>query len=134
VLFEQAAGLDVVLRRRAFVHSLEHRRIGRVDSHQHVQNASLAVQRQKIGVPNNVGCADGGEELHGQFPPSHFGQELPPEFLTRRRIFIGQRDEANVVFPVEPFDFIRQFHGIAMPPLHPEAVLAAVRAAVRATA
>jgi len=119
---------------RTLVDLPQHGTVGRFNAHQHVENAGLAIQRQQVSVAHNVGGPDGGEEIDRQFPASQFLQELLPDVAKRRRILVRQGVKLDVVGPVEPFNLIDQLDGIAVPPADPEAVLAAVGAAVRTAA
>src|SRR5439155_14920750 len=107
---------------------------GRFDAHQDVEDARLPVQRQQVGVADDVGGADGGEEAYGQPAGRQLLQEAPPDVAQGGGVLVGQGDEADAVAAVQPGDLVGQPGRVAVPPAHPEAVLAAVGAAVRAAA
>ncbi|MEX1017190.1 MAG: hypothetical protein WDZ31_10645 [Phycisphaeraceae bacterium] len=134
MLAQQPAGFDVVARGGAFAHLFDDGRVGGLDAHEHVEQARLAVAGHDVGVADDVGGAERGEQVHVHVALDQRFEQAKPEALVRGRVFVGEGDEADAVYVVEVLDFVGQCVGIATPPLDPEAVLPAVGAAVRAAA
>ena len=101
------ARLEILPRRRALLDLPEHLVAGRLDPHQDVEDARLAVEVEDVAVADDIRGADRGEEVDRQPPGAHRLQEGPPPVLEGRRVLVGEGDEVDPVGPVQPLDFVR---------------------------
>lgn len=95
-----------------------------------MEEARLAVQAHEIAGAGDVGGPDGGEEVDRQPPGAHRLRERAPDVPERRRVLVGERDEVDPVGAVQPMDLDDQPLRVAVPPLDPGTVLAAMGAAM----
>ena len=87
-----------------------------------------------VRIANDVAGACGADENQGNVVGDQGFEEREPGFAVCGGIFVGEVDEFDALLAMEAGEFGREFDRVAMTPLPPEAVLAAVVAMMRAAA
>src|SRR4029079_6059060 len=128
---QQADGLAVLRRRAPLVYQLQGVLVGVLHAQQEADPARLAVEREQVGVADDVVRARRSDEGQGYVLRDQRLQEALPGLTVDGRVLVREVDQLHPVLPIEPRELSGELHRIAVAPLRPEAALTAIGAGVR---
>ncbi len=134
VLAEQLDGFAVFVDSGAFLDRTQGFLAVALGAEEEADEASLFVEVEDVAVANDVVGAGGTDEGDGEVVGDEGFEEGAPGGFGGGGVLVGEVEELDAVFAVEPGDFGGELFRVAVTPAPPEFALAAVIAEVGAAA